>query len=83
MNVLNANLFDNIDAAAARIHFRTLNLEVLEVASAGRKWLYSLGCALGEDPDVTEGFILSEYNRILREVESYAPPFIIPDEELE
>jgi hypothetical protein len=69
---MNANLIDNIAATAARIHFRTWNVAVLEVASEGRKWLYSLGCDLGEDPDVTEGFILSEYHRILREVESYA-----------
>ena len=61
-----ADLLTKIDAAAARIYFQGRNLEVLEVAASGRKWLESLGA----DADVDD-LLLVECRRILREVESY------------
>ena len=62
-----AVLLTKIDAAAARIYFQGRNLEILEVAASGRKWLESLTA----DADVTEDLVLVECRRILREVESY------------
>ena len=62
-----ADLLTKIDAAAARIYFRGRNLEVLEVAAAGRKWVESAG----RGSRCNGGLLLVECRRILREVESY------------